>query len=114
MLRGARFVTAQEIEDGQQWAEGKIKALTGGDPISAHLRDDGSGRRPIPVNTELECGGAALSPAAHHVGPVTTKLCKVAIDRRGDRCRRISVGFPTTRLSEPRSQPFGHAWRADG
>jgi len=38
---------------------------------------------------------------------VTTKLCKVAID--GDRCRRISVDFPTTRLSESRNQPFGHA-----
>jgi len=40
-LRGARFVTAQEIEDGQQWAESKIKALTGGDPISARfMRQD--------------------------------------------------------------------------
>jgi hypothetical protein len=26
----------------------------------------------------------------------------------------LSVGFPTTRLPEPRSQSFGHAWRADG
>lgn len=40
-LRGARFVTAQEIEDGQQWAEAKIKALTGDDPISARcMRQD--------------------------------------------------------------------------
>ena len=40
-LRGARFVTAQEIEDGQQWAESKIKALTGGDPIPARfMRQD--------------------------------------------------------------------------
>jgi putative DNA primase/helicase len=40
-LRGARFVTAQEIEDGQQWAEAKIKSLTGGDPISARfMRQD--------------------------------------------------------------------------
>src|SRR6516165_3975151 len=59
------------------------------------------------------CLGAASSDHTLVGGPVTTKLCKVAIDRRGDRCRRISVGFPTTRLSEPRSQPFGHAWRAD-
>jgi P4 family phage/plasmid primase-like protien len=36
-LRGARLVTAQEIEDGQCWAESKIKALTGGDPISARF-----------------------------------------------------------------------------
>jgi putative DNA primase/helicase len=41
MLRGARFVTAQEIEDGQQWAEAKIKTLTGGDPISTRfMRQD--------------------------------------------------------------------------
>jgi putative DNA primase/helicase len=40
-LRGARFVTAQEVEDGQRWAESKIKALTGGDPISARfMRQD--------------------------------------------------------------------------
>ena len=40
-LRGARFVTAQEIEDGQRWAESKIKALNGGDPITARfMRQD--------------------------------------------------------------------------
>jgi putative DNA primase/helicase len=40
-LRGARFVTAQEIEEGQRWAESKIKALTGGDPIAARfMRQD--------------------------------------------------------------------------
>jgi putative DNA primase/helicase len=32
-LQGARFVTATETETGQQWAEAKIKALTGGDKI---------------------------------------------------------------------------------
>ena len=37
MLRGARVVIAQETEDGQRWAESRIKALTGGDPISARL-----------------------------------------------------------------------------
>jgi putative DNA primase/helicase len=41
MLRGARIVTAQETESGQRWAEAKIKALTGGDPISARfMRQD--------------------------------------------------------------------------
>ena len=30
-LRGARFVTATETEDGRWWAEAKIKNLTGGD-----------------------------------------------------------------------------------
>ena len=41
MLRGARLVTAQETEDGHRWAESKIKALTGGDPISARfMRQD--------------------------------------------------------------------------
>ena len=41
MLRGARLVTAQETEDGERWAESKIKALTGGDPISARfMRQD--------------------------------------------------------------------------
>jgi len=37
MLRGARLVTAQETEQGRRWAESKIKALTGGDPISARF-----------------------------------------------------------------------------
>lgn len=36
-LRGARLVTAIETEDGRQWAESKLKALTGGDPITARL-----------------------------------------------------------------------------
>jgi putative DNA primase/helicase len=41
MLRGARLVTAQETEQGRRWAEAKIKALTGGDPISARfMRQD--------------------------------------------------------------------------
>ena len=41
MFRGARLVTAQETEDGQRWAESKIKTLTGGDPISARfMRQD--------------------------------------------------------------------------
>jgi putative DNA primase/helicase len=40
-LRGARLVTAQETEDGHHWAESKIKALTGGDPVSARfMRQD--------------------------------------------------------------------------
>jgi putative DNA primase/helicase len=40
-LRGARLVTAQETERGRRWAETKIKALTGGDPISARfMRQD--------------------------------------------------------------------------
>jgi putative DNA primase/helicase len=34
-LRGKRLVTAQEIESGARWAEAKIKALTGGDRITA-------------------------------------------------------------------------------
>jgi len=40
-LRGARLVTAQEIEQGRRWAESKIKAITGGDKISARfMRQD--------------------------------------------------------------------------
>ena len=37
MLRGARLVTTQETEDGHHWAESKVKALTGGDPVSARF-----------------------------------------------------------------------------
>lgn len=41
MLRGARLVTASETEEGRPWAEARIKALTGGDPITAHfMRQD--------------------------------------------------------------------------
>lgn len=36
-LRGARFVTAIETEEGTRWAESKIKSLTGGDKIAARF-----------------------------------------------------------------------------
>jgi putative DNA primase/helicase len=40
-LRGARLVTAVETEEGRRWAESKVKALTGGDKISARfMRQD--------------------------------------------------------------------------
>jgi putative DNA primase/helicase len=40
-LQGARIVTAIETEQGRRWAETRIKALTGGDPISARfMRQD--------------------------------------------------------------------------
>lgn len=38
---GARMVSAQETEEGRNWAESRIKSLTGGDPISARfMRQD--------------------------------------------------------------------------
>jgi putative DNA primase/helicase len=37
MLAGARLVTASETEEGRAWAEARIKALTGGDPITARF-----------------------------------------------------------------------------
>lgn len=41
MLKGARLVTASETESGRYWAEARLKALTGGDPISARfMRQD--------------------------------------------------------------------------
>jgi putative DNA primase/helicase len=41
MLRGARLVTASETEEGRAWAEARIKALTGGDTITARfMRQD--------------------------------------------------------------------------
>jgi putative DNA primase/helicase len=40
-LRGARFVSAVEVEEGRRWNEARIKALTGGDTISARfMRQD--------------------------------------------------------------------------
>lgn len=40
-LRGARFVSAIETEQGRRWAESKLKNLTGGDKISARfMRQD--------------------------------------------------------------------------
>ncbi len=40
-LRGARLVTSIETEEGRRWAESRVKALTGGDPIKARfMRQD--------------------------------------------------------------------------
>ncbi|MCL4182439.1 MAG: hypothetical protein KJ011_03230 [Burkholderiaceae bacterium] len=40
-LIGARLVTASETERGHAWAESRLKAMTGGDPIRAHfMRQD--------------------------------------------------------------------------
>ena len=40
-LRGARLVAAVETEQGRRWAESKLKALTGGDKITARfMRQD--------------------------------------------------------------------------
>ena len=40
-LRGARLVTASETEEGRQWAEARIKQLTGGDTMRArYMRMD--------------------------------------------------------------------------
>jgi putative DNA primase/helicase len=41
MLRAARLVTAQETESGRQWAEARVKQLTGGDPVTCRfMRQD--------------------------------------------------------------------------
>ncbi len=41
MLRGARLVSASETEEGRAWAEARVKALTGGDPVTARfMRQD--------------------------------------------------------------------------
>jgi putative DNA primase/helicase len=37
MLAGARFVMTTETEEGHAWAEARIKALTGGDPVTARF-----------------------------------------------------------------------------
>lgn len=37
MLHGARMVMTTETEEGQAWAEARVKALTGGDPITARF-----------------------------------------------------------------------------
>jgi putative DNA primase/helicase len=37
MLAGARMVMTTEVDDGQVWAEARLKALTGGDPITARF-----------------------------------------------------------------------------
>jgi putative DNA primase/helicase len=36
-LRGARMVAVTETEEGRQWAEARVKAVTGGDTISARV-----------------------------------------------------------------------------
>ncbi len=37
MLHGARLVTASETEEGRRWDEAKLKAITGGDPITGRF-----------------------------------------------------------------------------
>ncbi|WP_239451707.1 phage/plasmid primase, P4 family [Elioraea rosea] len=37
MLHGARLVISTETEEGRPWAEARIKALTGGDPVTARF-----------------------------------------------------------------------------
>lgn len=37
MLRGSRLVTALETEEGRPWAEARVKAMTGGDPVTARF-----------------------------------------------------------------------------
>jgi putative DNA primase/helicase len=37
MLAGARLVTAQETEEGRAWNQTRVKATTGGDPITARF-----------------------------------------------------------------------------
>ncbi|HXI58335.1 MAG TPA: phage/plasmid primase, P4 family [Polyangia bacterium] len=37
MLAGARLVVASEVDEGQVWAEARIKQITGGDPITARF-----------------------------------------------------------------------------
>lgn len=40
-LMGARMVTAQETQEGKRWHESRLKAFTGGDPITARfMRQD--------------------------------------------------------------------------
>ncbi len=36
-FQGSRMVTAQESEEGKRWNEARIKAMTGGDPITANF-----------------------------------------------------------------------------
>lgn len=41
MLAGARMVSVAELDQGRAWAEARIKAVTGGDPITArYMRQD--------------------------------------------------------------------------
>jgi P4 family phage/plasmid primase-like protien len=48
MLNGARMVVATEVEEGRAWAEARIKALTGRDPITARfMRQDNVTFTPI-------------------------------------------------------------------
>lgn len=47
MLAGARLVTASETQAGKRWDEAKVKALTGGEPVSARfMRQDNFTFRP--------------------------------------------------------------------
>lgn len=75
MLRGARLVTASETEEGRAWAEARIKALTGGDAITARfMRQDNFTFRP---NFKLTIAGNH-APALRNVDEAMRRRFNIA------------------------------------
>lgn len=66
-LKGARFVTAMEIEDGQRFSESLVKQLTGGDVVSARIKR-GEWFTFKPALQNLACGQSQTDCARHRQG----------------------------------------------
>jgi putative DNA primase/helicase len=99
MLRGARFVASQETEKGRQWAQSRIQALTGGDPIRRQ-RGDPAPVQPDPVHRHhprqregqkplrQAAGGGGRHPGLGDRGVSAVAAGRLASARRCHCCNR--------------------------
>jgi putative DNA primase/helicase len=98
-LRGARLVTAIETEANRQWAEAKIKALTGGDRISARfMRQDFFEYTPqflLMIAGNHKPGLRAVDEAMRrrlHLVPFTVKITQE--ERDGELGEKLKTEWP--------------------
>jgi putative DNA primase/helicase len=107
-LRGARFVTVAETEDGAHWAESKIKTFTGGDKIAARfMRGDYFEFRP---EAKLVIAGNHKPSLRSVDEAIRRRLCLVPL------CVTIPEAERDPRLSEKLRSEFSGilAWAVQG
>ena len=123
-LRGARLVTSIETEQGRRWAESRLKALTGGDKISARfMRQDffeftpqfklvvaGNHKPAIRTIDEAMRRRLHLDPLhRHHPAEAARQDPAGAAPRRARRHPRLGgPGLPRVAADRPRAAGGGH------